>query len=266
MLKNQIFGVVLLGAMTTFAGAATRPIRNAYVPVPIHSVAQLENIVRTRPVVCDHYLRHFGMSKSELLIFFGSLAMSHATKPEETVMYSVPDSGIIKSHPYHVAKGEAVIVDQRGNLILCPKCGNPFTLGKRNTPNAAFEMPVLEEPVESGLKKLVEPTPASEVIGMLSEPMLQLDVPAIMADETEPQTSKDVIAAALAPAAEPQVQILAVAAAAGGGGFPLLPLLGAGGLAGALAGHGGGVPSAVPEPSALLLLAPIPLLFLRRKS
>ncbi|MBS1703850.1 MAG: PEP-CTERM sorting domain-containing protein [Armatimonadetes bacterium] len=122
---------IFVGALITgLAGSAmARPELNAFINKPANSVPELIAQIKSDKQVADRFMRHFSMTKDEVLEFVGSLHLGTLKESGYYTIYSAPDTGIIKAHVSFFKKGTPAFVDEDGNAILRAKCANPFVRG-----------------------------------------------------------------------------------------------------------------------------------------
>ncbi len=145
--SKLIIGLLVCTASVAFA----RPEKNAYLNKAATTHAQLMAQVKSDKVVLDRYMRHFAMTKAEVIQYFNTLKLSKLTKPTRLAMYNTPDSGVLRSREFVLKAGTKVWLDPTGQPILKQSCGNPLTRGPVQA--------VKKNPVVAG----VEPTAAEEV-------------------------------------------------------------------------------------------------------
>ena len=125
-MKGIILGTVLVGlASTSFA----RPELNAFINKPANTIPELIAQIKSDKQVADRFMRHFSMTKEEVLEYVGSLHLGSLQKSDYYTIYSAPENGIIKCHIGFYKKGTPAFVDADGNPILRVKCANPFVGG-----------------------------------------------------------------------------------------------------------------------------------------
>ncbi len=245
MLK-PILGTLL--ALTVVATATARPELNAFINRPANTVPELIAQLRSDPVVMDRFMRHFGMTRSEVLTYVRSLRLGTIRKSGYYEIYSVPEGGRIKVHKSFFKAGTPAFVDASGDPILRIKCGNPFVAGRivSSLPAPSPEVqslqdlkPLPDDAVASAVPQATDLLPPPEIAEL---PDAVAPVPTL---PTEPSFN---------PSGQNFASILAPIAAIGGA------LTFAGG------GRGGGTPVPVPEPATLLALgAGVALLARRRR-
>lgn len=145
---NRNLIATLAGSVALIGTAAARPEQNAFINRPANTIPELIAQLRSDPVVMDRFMRHFSMSRSEVLTFVGSLRLGVIPKSAYYNIYSVPEGGRIKVHKSFFKAGTPAFVNRNGRPILRVKCGNPF------------EMPTYAAPLAS----VVDVAPASPEI------------------------------------------------------------------------------------------------------
>jgi hypothetical protein len=234
--KRVVGILVILGVMS--ASILARPDQNAFINKNANSTAELVAQASRDKTVMDRYMRHYGMTRSEVLTYLGSL--KPATIKEEGVyaIYSVPEGGKIKMHLERLKVGHKVFAMQDGTPQLVLKCGNPLTLGPKQVvaynrnPVSTVDVTAEETPVEIVMETETEVEPVA---------MMQPAEPTYtMTEPTPPDTNPIPLT----------------------GGFNPLPLA-LGGLA--FINNGGGT-SVVPEPFSIAILgAGVAMLGLRKR-
>jgi hypothetical protein len=126
MKKGLIFGAILIGVSGT---ALARPELNAFINKPANTVSELISQIKADRTVADRYMRHFSMTRGEVLEYVSGLRLGTISETGSYTIYSVPEGGALKAHVSYFKKGTAAFVDSNGNPILRVKCGNPFVRG-----------------------------------------------------------------------------------------------------------------------------------------
>lgn len=221
MFLKRAICVVALTVLTVAAFGQTpgRPAPNAFLNKEVRSTAELIAHVKSNPEVMDRYMRHYGMTRAEVIAFLGTLRPS--TLPEDGVypVYSVPEGGNIRLNLVRYKKGRRTFALPDGTNELIMECGNPLSMGPKqvvalnNSPVTTTEVIAEEVPVQ-----------ITTEIGTEYEPLAALQ-------PTEPVYTFTT----------PEVTPIPIPL---GGGFNPLPLA-LGGLAFIPTGGGGSV---VPEP------------------
>jgi hypothetical protein len=235
---------VCLLLATVVASFASRPERNAFIDYRISSIADLERQIKTDPAVADRYERHFGMTKSQLLAYVGSLHRDTLQVPATFEVYSIPPDGHVKMHMQRFNKGEPIFEDPSGRPVLLVRCGNPLTLGPEAAnvvTNPAVEAAPAGQPNDT---LRVTPFPGSFTT---ESPEMVLSTPTPPGDLVETPTLPETLTTpAVTPAEAPQTF-----SGGGGGlgnGWPIIPILG--GIVWGIGGSGGHSHTPpVPEPA-----------------
>jgi hypothetical protein len=223
LVKSRVFVVVGLGAVLS-ASALARPDLNAFLNRKADTTAELVAQAKRDPAVMDRYMRHFGMTRTEVIEYLNTLHPDTLRQEGIYAIYSVPEGGRIKMHVKKLDKGSKVFAGSDGNPQLIMLCGNPLTLGPKQVV-ALNKTPVTTEITTA------EDVPQEIVTDIETE-----FEPVAMVTPTEPTytfttTTNNPIPFPL-----------------GGGGFNPLPL-----ALGGLAFTNGGGGSAVPEPMTMLV-------------
>ncbi|MBS1716681.1 MAG: PEP-CTERM sorting domain-containing protein [Armatimonadetes bacterium] len=225
--------------LATAAALAKMP-KNAFLIHPVANTEQLVREVESSRVVMDRYARHFALKPDDVLTYLRSLHVMRLPAPLTTTIYSVPTTGVLRTHVDTIPKGEKIFADNAGNPALRLICGNPLTLGPRRpyTMNKLEAAPV-DEPTDA-LRKLSADVKPDEPKPLLAQN--EPTAPAVV-EETAP----------VAPATEPVVEPAPTIGHSDQLG--ILPILLAGGvLIGHGGGGGGGGNNPVPEPATLIAL------------
>lgn len=109
--------------------AASNVEPNAFVRQRFSSAAKLVEHAKTDEVVMDRYMRHFGMTRDQVLDFLGGLKMDRLKEDGVYLVYNVPESGELRARSIYYKKGTAVLTDAAGNLVMKASCGNPMMRG-----------------------------------------------------------------------------------------------------------------------------------------
>jgi hypothetical protein len=130
LFTKAIVAVGLVGLLAV--GAIARPDLNAFLNQKVTTTSELVAQAKRDPAVMDRYMRHFGMTRTEVLAYLSSLKPAQIHEDTLYAIYSVPEGGHIKMHLAKLKKGENVFALQDGTPQLMVKCGNPLTLGPKN--------------------------------------------------------------------------------------------------------------------------------------
>lgn len=170
----------LLG-VTVVANAAMPT--GAYLRKPVSSVAGLINQVKTDPIVADRYIRHFRMSKEQIIAYFGTLHMSGLDHAGAYTVYNVHDS-VLKSRVLQLKKGAVVFADNTGRPILLKICGNPMiwnvpAIGTSPTVGSSATGEVPGDSEDAAAVAMIAPTVVPGVMDVPPPP--RVDVPPVTA-------------------------------------------------------------------------------------
>lgn len=102
---------------------------NAFLVRPANTTSELVQQASTNQVVMSRYMRHFGMTRDEVIAYLKSLKLSTIKEDGAYLVYNTPESGEIRSRVLFYRKGTTVWVDESGNYILRASCGNPMVRG-----------------------------------------------------------------------------------------------------------------------------------------
>jgi len=223
--RRGIFSAALLVASFTLALA--RPDLNAFLNRRVHTKTQLVNQVQTDSAVMDRYMRHFGITREEVVSYMQSLHAGTIDHDMVVKIYSVPDAGYIKTHVGRIRKGTEMFFTPDGEPALIALCGNPVT--ESRAPTAVTVNPTVA--VTGELRPPTTENPNPEQSLALLQPK-DIELPAMPPEDT----GHDNLAVAPGISAAPLLGLLGV------GGFGLFHN----------GGHGSGAPT--PEPMTVLLV------------
>lgn len=174
-LKAIIIGAITISSVVALAQAEP----NAFLAKDVHNHAELMQQIRTNDEVMSRYMRHFGMTRQEVLDFFGTLKMSELEEDGVYLVYNVPETGVIRARTIFYKKGTKVWVDQNGGLVLKASCGNPLMIG---TDRQAVSVSPESGPVVNAVRPVTSPvtvgTPSSPGIVPMSIESSALTFPA----------------------------------------------------------------------------------------
>ena len=229
--------------VVTLSGiAVARPELNAFINKPANSIPELIAQIKADKQVADRFMRHFSMTKQEVVEFVSSLRLGTISKSGYYTIYSAPDNGILKTHVSFFKKGTPAFVDSDGNAVLRVKCANPFVVGK--APGITAKANIQDT--------ITTANEMSITAGIVSAPNSEIEasIPAV------PEISEDLTDGSLAL-----------------GVVPTPPVTSSSGFLGSLLGVGGAVsvmnkppePDPVPEPTSMVALSLGALALLRKK-
>lgn len=90
----------------------------------------------------DRYMRHFSMTKPEVVSYIKSLQLGRLQKTGIYQVFGVPKDGKIHANMYTLKKGTLMWFDPQGNPALVEICGNPVTLGPKSVTLGANVTPL----------------------------------------------------------------------------------------------------------------------------
>ena len=237
---NKLGAVVMVVTLSGIAVA--RPELNAFINKPANSIPELIAQIKADKQVADRFMRHFSMTKQEVVEFVSSLRLGTISKSGYYTIYSAPDNGILKAHVSFFKKGTPAFVDSDGNAVLRVKCANPFVVGK--APGITAKANIQDT--------ITTANEMSITAGIVSAPNsdIEASIPAV------PEISEDLTDGSLAL-----------------GVVPTPPVTSSSGFLGSLLGVGGAVsvmnkppePDPVPEPTSMVALSLGALALLRKK-
>jgi hypothetical protein len=240
-MKMNKLGAV--ATVVTLSGiAVARPELNAFINKPANSIPELIAQIKADKQVADRFMRHFSMTKQEVVEYVSSLRLGTISKSGYYTIYSAPDNGILKAHVSFFKKGTPAFVDSDGNAVLRVKCANPFVVGK--APGITAKANIQDT--------ITTANEMSITAGIVSAPNSEIEasIPAV------PEISEDLTDGSLAL-----------------GVVPTPPVTSSSGFLGSLIGVGGAVsvmnkppePDPVPEPTSMVALSLGALALLRKK-
>jgi hypothetical protein len=202
--------------------AMARPDLNAFLNKKATSTKQLVSQAQSDPEVMDRFMRHFSMTREEVLNFLGGLTPGKLENDSVFRIYSVPNDGHVKVHIEKIKKGTGMFFTSSGSPALIMLCGNPVI------PGADATLPLTPEAVD--MSKPMRP------VEIVTAPEDQLTTEFVQPGLPEFQSGGDALPIGSSIGALP-------AALAGLGAF-------------AFVNHGGGSKHPpVPEPASMIALS-----------
>ncbi len=110
------FICVVAVALSASATAQTEPNSFLMKPAPTH--AALMQQIKSDEVVMNRFMRHFGMTREEVIEYFSGLKLSTIKESGPYLVYNTPETGEIRARVLYYKKGTKVWVDSTGNYIL----------------------------------------------------------------------------------------------------------------------------------------------------
>lgn len=120
-------GACLFVSASLAVFADTEP--NSFINRPANTLPELLNQVRTDKQVASRYMRHFGMTKEEVVDYFSKLKLGRLPADGVYLVYNVPDWEEVRARALQYRKGTLVWQDQDNRPILKASCGNPMVRG-----------------------------------------------------------------------------------------------------------------------------------------
>lgn len=226
----------------------------AFLNQPAGSTSQLTDQVRNDPQVAARFVKHYRMSREEVIRYFSTLRLEKLREDTAVTVYGAQPDGTIRRRTTRLPKGTLVWIEPDGTLALRKQCGNPLSTGPRiAAQNPKAKIAAMKTP-SSILKELAAPeAPVAMPAAQSLEPIFTV-------------LESNVLTEAMPPA-PPAIEPLQGVVGSSGGGFawPLLglPFLFTGG------GGGGGTPPGVPEPATVIAIlvgcAPLARAAMKRK-
>jgi len=230
--------------------AGPRPERGSFLNHPARNLKEVILQVQGDPVTADRLMRHFQMSKPNLVAYLRTLHMAQLKEDGVYFVFNVHEDGVIRERIFNLPKGTWVYADALGTPILRHLCANPMTRGpKRGVAPQTFGTVGDEQ----GFSQLAVPVASQEVVAMIDPSMPEDPAPL-----TEPEMPQ--------PPEKPleHIKLPEVALPSTGGSGAVFQVLGLGSIVtvGAIASLGGddGNPP-VPEPASFLAFG-VPLAYL----
>lgn len=159
----KIATMIAATMLVALASARTEP--NSFLNKPVDTHAALMRQITTDSQVMNRFMRHFGMTRDEVVSYFNTLKLDTLTQDGVYLVYNVPESEEIRARAIFYKKGTKVWVDPQGTLVLKASCGNPMI---RGTDNTTVE-------VQTAVEAAVAPVTASAVVppGVGVDPVAQ---------------------------------------------------------------------------------------------
>ena len=230
-MKCNKWALVLVGVLAaSMAVARTEP--NSFFNVTVSSKAEMMRHIKSDNQVMVRFMRHFGMTRDEVITYFDSLHMEELKEDGVYLVYNVPESEEIRARAIFYKKGTKVWVDPNGTIVLKASCGNPMLRGTDKTTVA------IESPIETAIAPV-----------MPTEAVIPQGVPV----PTVPQVLPDGIESSALPFAAESPADLTSIITSGSSFNPafLLPLA----AVPFIIKDGDNPPDAIPEPATFVALA-----------
>lgn len=194
MRKDWMKAVLVAGALLACVAGWSRTETNSFLEAPAPSYGVLLKQVKTNKVVMDRYMRHFSMTREEVVNYFTTLRLSTLPKEGVYAVYNVPDSGVLRARFFRLRKGTKVWVDLANTPILKESCGNPMSRGPRRQVDndvTVYDMEsAMRTTVEEGDEVFIAHKPLEPIVPALDpvEPVVVTEVPDVTTASRAPMT------------------------------------------------------------------------------
>lgn len=156
MNSRIIKAVAVFAAVVSVAVATARTEPNSFLNKPAATHEQLMKQIKNDDQVMNRYMRHFGMSRTEVIEYFENLKLDTLTEDAVYLVYNVPETEELRAKAIFYKAGTKVWVDTEGNIVLKASCGNPM---RRGTDETTVE---LEQPVTADILRPEEAVTAPQ--------------------------------------------------------------------------------------------------------
>lgn len=247
-LMKTLKSILLVGAVLATSLCMARPEPNAFLNKPAWTHGELMTQLRGDSQVMSRMMRHFGMTREEILAMAQTLRAGALDRDGVYLVYNCHEDEVIRARVIFYKKGTKVWEDASGKPILKMSCANPMVRGTDDQQILQTQNPGSPVTETRPIVPQPEPPAPSEVEA------------AILPSQVEP--SPIAAPAAMLPAAA-VASIPAAAVTSAGAGFNplfLAPLAGLGLIRGGSSGGTGGTtgdvphPDPIPEPGTMLAL------------
>lgn len=128
MKLRRILGVCgFIAVLAALSQARTEG--NSFLNKPASTPSDLVRQVETDPEVRGRYMRHFGMTKTEVVDMLSKLRLGRLATDGVFTVYNVPKWEEVRSKALLFKKGTLVWYDNDGRPVLKASCGNPMVRG-----------------------------------------------------------------------------------------------------------------------------------------
>lgn len=238
-LSRRILVATALIVSAAMSFARSEP--NAFLNKVATTTPELVAQVKKDPEVMSRYMRHFGMTRDEVIDYLGALKVGKLNSDGVYLVYNAQEWEELQAKVVFFKKGTTVWMDEKGAVILKMSCGNPMVRGTDQMDIVTTHEPNLEMVNDTRDLILANELPAEK--GIASEIITNH----IAAPEPIIESSAQGFAAA--------VPATAVSLPSIGGGLGFIPALALIPLFGFNNGGGDGPPPPpVPEPATMLVL------------
>lgn len=157
---KKLKAILIVGAALMASLAFARPEPNAFLNKAANTHNALMNQVKNDPEVMSRFMRHFGMTREQVIAYFSGLRSSQLAEDGVYLVYNCQEnSGEIQARVIFYKKGTKVWVDSTGTPVLKMSCANPMV---RGTDDLSTSVDVdVNKPVETTrpLEAVTKPSP-----------------------------------------------------------------------------------------------------------
>ncbi len=156
---------------------AQRPEPNSFLNRSVHSTGELVQQMNTDPVVMDRFMRHFAMTRTEVVAMASQLSLAKIKNDTLMTVYNCNKRAVIGSRVFVIKAGALVFVDKYGTPVLKKTCANPlFGRIRIDVPEVATEAVV--SPLSATERvDAIEAMPMAELLEPAFEPVPILPIP-----------------------------------------------------------------------------------------
>lgn len=124
-----------LACVMPMAQAHVEP--GAFLNRPANTTEQLVQQARNDKQVMQRYMRHFRMSREEVIEMLASLHPAKLEAAGSYVVYNCHEDEVIRARVFNLKKGTLLFCDSSGRPILKRSCGNPMIVPNPSVPLTA---------------------------------------------------------------------------------------------------------------------------------
>lgn len=128
-MKGMKASVVALTVLVLCAVATARTEPNAFLNRPASTAQALKAQLLADRQVMDRFMRHFGMTRQQVLTMVADLSLARLPQDGVYLVYNCSESEEIRARVMYYKRGTLVWVDKMGTPILKASCGNPMVRG-----------------------------------------------------------------------------------------------------------------------------------------
>ncbi|MBX3097125.1 MAG: PEP-CTERM sorting domain-containing protein [Fimbriimonadaceae bacterium] len=128
-MKGMKSGVVALVVIALCAVATARTEPNSFLNRPASTAQALKTQLMADRQVMDRFMRHFGMTREQVLAMVSDLSLARLPQDGVYLVYNCSENEEIRARVMYYKKGTLVWVDRMGTPVLKASCGNPMVRG-----------------------------------------------------------------------------------------------------------------------------------------